>query len=164
MTVALKRPNAFLSALFAAGVVIAALIIGSLATFANLQPWYAGLSKPIFSPPNWVFGPVWSTLYVLMATAFWRILRQPVGALEKRAAVAWFLVQMALNALWSVAFFGLHSPLFGLIVISLMLVAIVITILRFARLDPLAAGLLVPYVMWVGFASVLNAAVWWLNR
>src|SRR6185437_7983409 len=91
--------------------VAAASVIGQLATYPNLAPWYAGLVKPSFNPPNWVFAPVWTTLYVLMAFAVWRILRLPETTAARRLALTLFFAQLALNAAWSWMFFGGHSPL-----------------------------------------------------
>lgn len=143
--------------------VVTAAVIGNLATIPNIAPWYAGLVKPEFNPPNWVFGPAWTTLYLMMTLAFWRILRIPAGTIGRGAAIGWFLAQIALNALWSVVFFGLHSPLGGIVVIGALIVAIAATMRAFAGLDRLAAGLLVPYLAWVGFATVLDVAIWRLN-
>lgn len=144
--------------------VVAAALVGNLATIPNLVPWYAGLTKPWFNPPNWVFGPAWTTLYVLMALAFWRILRQPADRAGRTTAIAWFLIQITLNAVWSIGFFGLHSPLAGLGVIALLLPAIAVTLVTFHRIDRPAGLLLTPYLLWVCFATVLNTAVWSLNR
>jgi translocator protein len=149
-------------ALIAAGIVLCAGVIGNLATLPNIPTWYVDITKPIFNPPNWVFGPVWSALYLLMAYAFWRVLILP-ASLDKKVATAWFVAQMILNAFWSVAFFGLHSPVLGLLVITLLIGAISITLIRFYRLDVMAGRLLIPYLLWVSFASVLNASIWWLN-
>ncbi len=160
----LPGKGALSAALLSATVVLVPALVGSLATFGNLAPWYASLNKPVFTPPNWVFGPVWSTLYGLMALAFWRVLTRDADSMLARPAVFWFLIQMALNALWSVAFFGLHSPSAGLAVIALMIIAIVLTVISFRRIDRLAGLLLLPYLAWVCFASALNAAVWLLNR
>ena len=151
-------------ALLALAPVVAAAVIGNLATIPNLAPWYAGLVKPSFNPPNGVFCPVWTLLYLMMVAAFWRVLRLDRATPGRRAAIGWFLTQMVLNASWSVAFFGLRSPLAGVVVIGWLLVAIGATIRAFAPLDRLAAGLLVPYLAWVSFAAVLNTAVWALNR
>jgi benzodiazapine receptor len=165
MSLALSaRPHALKSALLALAVVFSAALIGNIATFPNIPGWYAGLEKPGFTPPNWLFGPVWTMLYIIMAFAFWRILEAPSRSPGKSTAVTWFLIQMALNAAWSVAFFGLHSPGLGLIVIGGMILAIVMTMLSFARLDRLAALILLPYLAWVCFASALNAAIFILNR
>jgi benzodiazapine receptor len=152
-----------LALLLAAGPVVAAAALGNIATIPNIPTWYAGLAKPSFNPPNWIFGPVWTTLYVMMAYAFFRVLRAPASADARRAAIIAFLVQIALNAGWSWAFFAAHSPLGGLLVIAPLLVAIAATILTFRRIDAPAAWLLAPYLAWVSFASILNAAVWRLN-
>lgn len=150
------------AALAAAVPVVAAAVIGNLATMPNITPWYDTLAKPPFNPPNWIFGPVWTALYVLMAWAFYRILRSPEGSARRRA-IALFLVQMALNATWSVAFFGLQSPAAGLVVILLVVTAIVATVHAFLAMDRIAGGALVPYLGWVAFATLLNASIWWLN-
>lgn len=138
-------------------------VIGQIATFPNLVPWYAGLTKPSFSPPNWVFGPVWSTLYLLMAFAVWRILRLPPSP-ARRIALTLFLVQLVMNAAWPWMFFAAHSPLFGLINIVPQLATIVATVVVFYRTDRLAAYCLVPLTVWVAFATLLNFSIWILNR
>jgi len=143
--------------------VAAASVIGQLATYPNLAPWYAGLVKPSFNPPNWVFAPVWTTLYVLMAFAVWRILRLPEASAARRLALILFFVQLALNAAWSWMFFGVHNLLLGAINIVPQLLVIVATVVAFHRLDRIAAWCLVPLVVWVAFASVLNIAIWQLN-
>lgn len=150
------------AALAAVVPVVAAAVIGNLATMPNITPWYDTLAKSPFNPPNWIFGPVWTALYVLMAWAFYRILRSPEGSARRRA-IALFLVQMALNATWSVAFFGLQSPAAGLVVILLVVTAIVATVHAFLAMDRIAGGALVPYLGWVAFATLLNASIWWLN-
>lgn len=143
--------------------VAAVSVLGSVATIPNIPGWYQGLVKPPLTPPNGVFGPVWTILYALIAFAVWRILSRP-PALSGRTGALWtFAMQLALNALWSWAFFGARSPLLGLFVIVPLLVTIVVTMRRFAPLDRLAALLLAPYLAWVGFAAYLNAGVWWLN-
>jgi translocator protein len=156
-----KRDVAF--AAFAVGAVAATLILGQIATYPNLSPWYAGLAKPSFNPPNWVFAPVWTILYALMAFALWRILRvyRPSGT--RRSAIALFLILLTSNAAWSWMFFWAHSPLLGLINIVPQFLAIVATLAAFARLDPLAAWCLVPLAVWVGYASILNFSLWRLN-
>jgi tryptophan-rich sensory protein len=138
--------------------------IGNAVTLPALVPWYAGLAKPWFVPPNGVFAPAWTLLYVLMTVAFWRILRSDADRPGRGAAIIWFLVQITLNAGWSIAFFGLHSPLAGLGVLALLLPAIVATIVAFDRVDLPAGLLLVPYLLWCCFATALDAGVWWLNR
>lgn len=143
--------------------VVAASAIGQLATYPNLAPWYAGLVKPPFNPPNWVFGPVWTSLYALMAFAACRILRLPPSP-ARRLALMLFFVQLALNTAWSWMFFGAHSPLLGLLNILPQFAVIVAAVIAFVWLDRVAGWCLVPLAAWVGYASVLNAALWWLNR
>ena len=147
----------------AAGSVVAASAIGQLATFPNLAPWYEGLIKPSFNPPNWIFGPVWTSRYVLMAFAFWRILRVPVGTPGRSTAIALFAVQLVANAAWSWMFFAAHNPLLGLINIIPQFLLILATIGAFQPLDKIAAACLVPLAAWVSFASVLNFEIWRLN-
>ncbi|HEV7873907.1 MAG TPA: TspO/MBR family protein [Enterovirga sp.] len=143
--------------------VAAASALGSLATLPNIPTWYAGLAKPPLTPPNGVFGPVWTLLYALMAWAVWRILSRPADLPGRRGALGWFFVQLALNAAWSWVFFALHSPALGLVVILALVAAIGVTIRRFRQADRLAAWLLVPYLAWVLFATYLNLGVWRLN-
>ncbi|PVE26173.1 TspO protein [Microvirga sp. KLBC 81] len=143
--------------------VVAVSVAGGLVTRAKIPTWYASLAKPGFTPPNWLFAPVWTTLYALMAYALWRILSLPRNRPGRTAAVTLFFVQLALNSLWSFAFFGAQSPLWGLIVIAALVVAILATIIAFRKLDRVAALLLVPYLAWVSYATLLNGAVWQLN-
>jgi len=138
-------------------------VIGSVFTTPAIPTWYAALAKPPFTPPSWLFAPAWITLYLLMgisASIVWR-----VGLDQKRVrtALILFLVQLVLNALWSVAFFGLQSPLSGIIVIVLLWAAILLTILKFFRISTPAGALLVPYIAWVTFAATLNAYIYVLN-
>lgn len=158
-----RRLSLPVAALLAAVPVLVAATIGNFATMPNIAPWYAGLVKPPFNPPNWVFGPVWSVLYALMIVAFTRILRLPAATPGRGVAIAAFLTQMAFNALWSVAFFGAHSPAAGLVVIAALIVALGATIRAFSPLDRPAASMLLPYAAWVSFAALLNASIWWLN-
>jgi benzodiazapine receptor len=137
--------------------------LGSMATRANIPTWYAGVAKPGFTPPNWIFAPVWTVLYAMMAYAIWRILALPRSPARTTAIIA-YAVQLALNCLWSFAFFGARSPLLGLVVIVPLLVSIVATIRLVWPLDRIAALLLAPYLAWVSYATALNGAIWWLNR
>jgi len=137
--------------------------IGSVATMPSIPTWYADLEKPSFTPPNAVFPIVWTILYVTMGVAAWRAWRAGGEVFLRRAALFAYAVQLVLNVLWSLAFFGAQSPLGGLIVILVLLAAIVATILAFRRLDRIAALLLLPYLAWVAFATVLNAAILALN-
>lgn len=143
--------------------VAAASLLGNLATAPNIAGWYAQLAKPSFNPPNWIFAPVWTLLYVMMAYAFFRILRKPKATPLRASAIAAFLIQMALNAAWSWAFFAMHSPAFGFAVIVALWVAIAATLVLFRRIDGVAGALLIPYLAWVSFAMLLNAEIWRLN-
>ena len=137
--------------------------IGSIFTAAAIPTWYATLEKPFFTPPNWLFAPAWITLYLLMAIAAFLIWRQGLGQKGVKPALVIFLVQLVLNALWSIAFFGLQSPLYGMVVILALWVAILLTIIYFFRLSTAAGALLLPYILWVSFASALNIAIFMLN-
>jgi len=143
--------------------VAATSAVGQFATYPNLAPWYAGLVKPSFSPPNWVFGPVWTTLYMLMAFAVWRILRLPAASAERRWALILFFAQLALNAAWSWMFFAARNPLLSLINIVPQVLLIIATIVTFYRIDKTAGRCLMPLAAWVCFAAVLNFAIWKLN-
>ena len=158
-TLPLARKHALPKLLFAILVVLSAAIIGNMATIPNIPVWYAGLVKPTFNPPNWIFGPVWSLLYAMMVLSFWRVLLRQAPV----PTVIVFLLQMALNGFWSVAFFGLHDIALGLGVVLALEALILVTIYLFARIDKVAAWLLAPYALWVGFASILNAAILSLN-
>ncbi len=139
--------------------------IGSLGPGpGGFQAWYGAIRKPSFTPPGWVFGPVWTTLYILMGVAAFLVWRKGLDSRGVRAALAWFLVQLVLNALWSPVFFGWHRIGLALIVLILLWGALVVTLWRFAWISGVAAGLLAPYLAWVSFAGVLNASIWWLNR
>jgi benzodiazapine receptor len=150
-------------ALIAVVAVVAASALGQVATYPNLAPWYANLAKPWFTPPSWVFGPVWTALYLLMGFALWRILRAPSNVAGRRLAVVLFGLQLILNAAWSWMFFWANSPVLGMINIVPQLLIILATNMAFARVDRVAALCLVPLAVWVAYASVLNAAIWQLN-
>jgi len=158
---AIMRNAAF--AVLAIGAVTMTSILGQIATYPNLSPWFAGLIKPSFNPPNWMFGPVWTTLYALMAFALWRILRLNRGSLARNGALSLFFLQLIFNAAWSWMFFWAHSPLLGLINIIPQLLLVLATMISFARLDPWAGWCLAPLTAWVTYATVLNFSLWWLN-
>lgn len=144
------------------GFVVLCLALGALGaavTAPAIPTWYAALAKPSFNPPNWIFAPVWTTLYVIMAIAAWLVWRRG----DARIPLTLFAVQLVLNSAWSLIFFGLHRVDLALVDIVLLLTAIVATALSFRRRSAVAALLLVPYLAWVSFATVLNAAIWRLN-
>ncbi|MDD5340776.1 MAG: tryptophan-rich sensory protein [Candidatus ainarchaeum sp.] len=142
---------------------LAAGAIGALATYPAIPGWYASLNKPAFSPPNWVFGPVWTALYVLMGIAAYIVYSAGMKKPAVHDALVIFGVQLGLNLLWSLLFFGLQSPLYGLVCIVALWAAIAVTIIRFYAISRTAGLLLVPYILWVSFASLLNFYVWALN-
>lgn len=137
--------------------------VGSLFTTPAIPNWYARLNKPSFTPPNWIFSPVWISLFVLMGISLFLVWRKQDHPFF-RVALICFSIQLLLNVLWSIAFFGLQSPLFGLIDILLLWIAILLTILTFFKVSSRAGLLLVPYLLWVSFAAVLNFFLWTLNR
>ncbi|MEM7397938.1 MAG: TspO/MBR family protein [Pseudomonadota bacterium] len=140
----------------------AASFLGSAFTTPNLG-WYATLERPGFAPPNSVFAIVWTILFAMMAVSVWMIWRTPADAGDKKTALTWFGIQLALNVAWPFAFFQMRSPIAGLAVILWLLVAIVMTMVFFDRVSRIAALLLAPYLLWVGFAAGLNFAFWALN-
>ena len=143
---------------------LAAGAIGSIFTRQAIPTWYATLEKPAFNPPNWLFAPVWTLLYIMMGIAAFLVWRRGLENRQVRIALIVFLVQLVLNALWSVAFFGLESPLCGLVVIAALWLAILVTVLKFYRISRVASVLMWPYLLWVTFAAVLNSSIWLLNR
>jgi len=143
------------------------LAVGGLSGFATargVSTWYPTLVKPSFNPPAWVFGPVWTILYIMMGVAAFLVWQRGLSADGARIALTVFAIQLALNGLWSILFFGLQAPGWALAEIILLWMAIGITTLLFWRAVPSAGALLLPYWMWVSFATVLNASLWWLNR
>lgn len=138
-------------------------VAAAAAVGAQFMPgaWYASLAKPSWTPPNFLFAPVWTLLYACIAVAGWRVWRAADG--RRTPALTVWVLQLALNAAWSWIFFGLHRPALGLVDIVALLAAIVAFIVLARRLSPLASGLFVPYALWVAFATALNAAIWRLN-
>ncbi|MEW6184481.1 MAG: TspO/MBR family protein [Thermodesulfobacteriota bacterium] len=138
-------------------------VIGSLFTLPAIPVWYAGLKKPFFSPPNWIFSPVWIGLFTLMGVSLFLVWGKESRTGKGSKAMVFFFVQLGLNALWSVLFFGLRSPLAGLMGILLLWAAIVWTMVFFFRISSWAGYLFIPYLLWVSFALVLNFSLWTLN-
>ena len=136
--------------------------VGGVVTRLSVDGWYQGLVKPPFNPPDWVFAPVWTTLYLLMALAAWRVWRHRQSP-GRRSALLLFAIQLSLNLLWSCLFFGLKAVGLAFIEIVALWPTIVATAMRFRHIDAAAGWLMVPYVAWVSFAVVLNGAIWWLN-
>jgi translocator protein len=140
----------------------AAAGVGSLATSTSVGSWYQTLRRPSWNPPDWIFGPVWSSLYLSMAVAAWLVWRR--GSVGTKYALLLFFVQLGLNVLWSVIFFGLRLPGQAFAEIIALWVAILLTTAAFWRSSALAGALLLPYLVWVSFAAILNYTIWQLNR
>lgn len=138
-------------------------VIGSIFTYSSVDTWYAALKKPVFMPPPWVFAPVWMFLYTLMGIAVFLVWREGFRNKKVRDALEVFLLQLFLNAAWSYVFFGLKSAAGGMLVILVMWVAIFWTIMKFDDVSKAASRFLVPYLLWVSFAVVLNGAIVGLN-
>jgi len=144
---------------------IAVGYLSGMVTRSAVITWFPTLVKPSFNPPSWVFAPVWSMLYIMMGIAaglVWSRIDFEREAVRK--ALLFFVIQLVLNALWSLLFFGLHNPLLALIEIVLLWLMIYETYVKFGKIDKIAGYLFIPYIFWVSFASVLNASIWWLNR
>ncbi len=138
--------------------------VGSLFTTPSIAGWYAGLTKPAFNPPGWLFAPVWTILYALMGLAAWLVYDKGARRDDVKRALFVFVAQLILNVLWSIMFFGAHQILGAFVIIVALGILILGTILRFRKISLPAAYLLVPYILWVGFATVLNASLYVLNR
>lgn len=138
-------------------------IVGSLFTTPAIPTWYQTLNKPPFTPPDWIFGPVWITLYLLMGISLFLVWRKKGQDPRVKRSMILFFAQLMLNAFWSIAFFGLRSPLFGLVIIILLWIAILLTIQKFFKISRSGAILLLPYLLWVSFAVLLNVSLWVLN-
>lgn len=145
-------------------VCLSAGVIGSLFTYQAIPTWYATLVKPPFNPPNWVFGPVWTTLYIMMGISLYILWNKKSKKVEKKLGLRYFSVQLVLNALWSIVFFGLRSPLSAFFVIIALWVVLFLTTRSFYSVSRVASWLLIPYLLWVSFASLLNFAIVTLNR
>ncbi|MBT5338660.1 tryptophan-rich sensory protein [Candidatus Falkowbacteria bacterium] len=136
-------------------------LIGSVFTTSNITSWYQNLTRPSFAPPNWVFAPVWTILFVLMAIALFIAWENKFK--KAKLGLLFFVAQLVLNVFWSFLFFGLHNPWFALIEIIALLIFIILTTINFWRTNLWAGILMLPYIAWVGFATILNFAYWRLN-
>lgn len=136
-------------------------LVGSVFTFQAIPTWYATLNKPFFSPPNWIFGPVWTILYTLMGISLYLVWTSKSKL--KGEALKIFYAQLVLNSLWSIMFFGLKAPTLALLEILILWIFIAVSIVRFYKIHKTSAYLLLPYLLWVSFASVLNLAIVLLN-
>jgi benzodiazapine receptor len=138
--------------------------LGAIFTTPAIPTWYASLNKPSFNPPNTVFFPVWTTLYTLMGIAAFLVWRKGLGERRVRVALGIFVIQLVLNTAWSIIFFGLYSLFGAVIAIVFLWIAILINIVTFWRISKVAGALLIPYILWVSFAGILNVSVWMFNR
>jgi len=138
-------------------------VVGSLFTSPAISGWYATIQKPSFNPPNWIFAPVWTLLFLLMGIALYLVWSSGKESKKKRTAILIFAVQLILNIFWSILFFGLQSPLYAFIEIIIFWLAILLTIITFYKISKPAAYLLLLYLLWVSFAAVLNFSILILN-
>lgn len=145
------------------GMCLMAGFLGSIATYRAIPTWYSTLEKPWFTPPAWLFGPVWTALYILMGISFYLIWNTKKKHKKTQYALRIFLVQLGLNIVWSILFFGLRLPWLAFLEVVFLWAVIYLTINEFKKINPTAALLLVPYLLWVTFASILNYAVAFLN-
>ncbi len=147
--------------------VVACQLVGIISTpftLSAIPTWYNTLNKPPFSPPNWIFGPAWTTLYFLMGVSFFLIWQKGLKKKQAKQALFYFLVQLFFNFIWSILFFGLRSPILGLVDIVVLWVLILLTIIKFYKISKPAAWLLYPYLAWVSFATLLNLSIVLLNK
>jgi len=143
--------------------IVACLLVGFIAgiwTASSISSWYNSLNKPSFNPPNWLFGPVWTMLYILMGISLYLVWNSN----GSKTAIMFFVIQLVLNFLWSFMFFSLKNPLVAFVDIIILLVMIILTTIQFYPVSRTATGLMIPYILWVSFASVLNFSIYWLNR
>ena len=139
-------------------------IISALFANTSMNPWFSTLNKPSWNPPAFLFAPVWTTLYLLMGISLWLIWKSAVPAPQKNKAIILFSLQLFLNFWWSIIFFRFHSPALALVEIIVLLILILLTIISFSKLSKPAAWLLIPYIAWVAFATILNYSIWDLNK
>ncbi len=137
--------------------------IGSIFTVSSVKGWYNVLNKPFFNPPSWIFGPVWIILYFMMGWASYLVYKEVGKNKSAKGSLVLFFIHLVFNASWSVVFFGLHSPWWAFVNIVILWGMILFLIFRFYGISRVASYLLVPYLLWVSFASVLNFSIWWLN-
>lgn len=138
-------------------------LIGSFFTMPAIEIWYKELIKPSFGPPDWIFGPTWSILYILMGIALYLVWQSNVEKKKKKIAITFFAIQLVLNSLWSILFFGFKRPEISLMEIFVLWLAILINLILFRKIKKSAGWLLFPYLLWVSFAAVLNFSIWQLN-
>ncbi|HWR33173.1 MAG TPA: TspO/MBR family protein [Chitinophagaceae bacterium] len=158
-----RRMNNIVKLIISIGIPVLAGATAGFFTTTGVGSWYQTINKPSWNPPSWVFAPVWTTLYVMMGVALFLVWKSNTIGGFKKTAITLFAIQLALNFLWSFIFFKQEQPGWALVEIIVMWVAILLTILAFAKVNKTAAWLLVPYISWVSFASILNYTIWKLN-
>jgi tryptophan-rich sensory protein len=158
-----KKMNKIIKFIIAIVICQLAALIGSFFTSNSVSTWYTTLEKPIFNPPNWVFAPVWTILFVLMGISLYLIWIKGFKNKKVKIAILIFGIQLVLNVMWSLFFFGLQSPFYAFIEIIILWFAILFTIIKFYKISKTAAYLLFPYIIWVSFAIILNLFIWIIN-
>lgn len=138
-------------------------VIGAVFTVASIPTWYASLIKPVFSPPNWLFGPVWTLLYALLGIAGYVVWIRRAKKKGAHDAMRWFFINLFFNALWSPVFFGMRNIVAGYVLLSIIWITCIFMIDRFTKIDKISAYLVLPYFVWVSFATVLSFNIWLLN-
>lgn len=156
--------NNFLKLLVSVSVPLLIGFSSGFFTITDVGSWYQTIQKPAWNPPNWIFGPVWTTLYILMGIALFLIWKKEGNNKLKKAAIILFAIQLVLNFFWSIIFFNQHQIGWALVEIVILWLSILLTIFVFAKIDKIAAWLMAPYIAWVTFATILNFTIWQLNK
>lgn len=159
-----QLPKSVFKLIFSIAVCQSAGLIGTVFTVSSIENWYNLLNQPSLRPPNWLFGPVWTTLYTLMGISLYWILIKETKKKEVREALKLFTVHLVFNATWSIVFFGMQNLPLSLINIAILWILIVMVMIRFYKIDKKASLILIPYLAWVSFASILNFSIFLLNR
>jgi translocator protein len=160
----LRSKNKTLGLIAAVLICLASGFTGFVATAPSIPTWYAGLHKPVFNPPNWIFGPIWTTLFILMGVAAFIVWDKGIKQKKIKLAISVFAVQLILNSLWSFLFFYFHSPFYAFLELILLWCAILWTMILFHKISKIASLLMLPYILWVSFAGVLNFSIFLLNK
>jgi len=160
----MNKGKIFLKLVFSLLICQLAGFVGSLFTSPAIPGWYQTLEKPFFTPPSWLFAPAWITLYLLMGIALFLVLRKGLKKKGIKIALIFFFIQLFLNSLWSIIFFGLKSPFWAFMEIIILWLFILLTIIKFFKISKASGWLMIPYILWVTFASILNFSIFYLNR
>lgn len=160
----MKLPKSILKLIVSIAICQSAGLIGTVFTVSSIENWYNLLNQPSFRPPNWLFGPVWTTLYTMMGISLYWIWIKGTKKKEVRGALKLFAVHLALNATWSIVFFGMNNIPLSLVNIIILWILIVMVMIKFYKIDKKASWILLPYLAWVSFATILNFSIFLLNR